>query len=67
MNLKDIAIKLLQGELPPISPKELSEERLKVCTECNHFTKLSRQCKLCGCFMDLKAQLLQANCPIDNW
>lgn len=67
LTLKDIAIKLLRGELPPISPDELSRERLKVCEECPHFKRLARQCELCGCFLDLKTKLLEASCPINKW
>ncbi len=65
--LKSIAIKLLRGELPPISPAELSSERLKMCVECEHFKKMIRQCEICGCMLDLKTKLLEADCPIGLW
>lgn len=65
--LKDIAVKLLRGELPPMSDGELARERIKVCEACEHMTKTARQCKLCGCFLDLKTKLLEASCPIDKW
>lgn len=67
MNLKDIAVKLMKGELPPMSDGELSAERIKMCVQCEHFKKLARQCDLCGCFIDLKAKLLEAHCPINLW
>jgi hypothetical protein len=66
-SLRDIAIKLLKGELPPLADGELARERLKVCEECPHLKKIATQCSLCGCFLDLKARLLEATCPIDKW
>jgi hypothetical protein len=66
MNLRDIARDLLAGKLL-LSGDELAAERLKVCAECEAFTKLSRQCKICHCFMDLKARILTTECPIDKW
>ena len=67
MNLKDIAIGILHGELPPLSDGELAAERLKVCVECSHFRKTARQCDLCSCFMDLKTKMLEATCPAGKW
>lgn len=67
MNLKDIAIKMLSGELPPISPDELSEHRMKLCNNCKDFRSGTRTCALCGCFVDLKTRLLQAECPANKW
>ena len=67
LTLKDIAVKILHGELPQLAEGELAAERMKVCKGCVQFTKISHQCKLCGCFLDLKTKLLEASCPIDNW
>ncbi len=35
--------------------KQLFSERLKICEKCEHFTS-TRQCNLCGCFMDVKCK-----------
>ena len=64
--LRDIAVGIIQGKLPAFSNDELARERLKVCAECPHFT-LTRQCRLCYCFMDLKTKLLEAQCPAGKW
>jgi hypothetical protein len=64
--LKNIAQDLLQGKLQ-ISTAELAQERIKVCESCPEFKRLARQCKLCGCFMDMKTKLLEAHCPADKW
>src|SRR5262249_43630066 len=42
--------------------QETRQERLRVCAECEHHTGL--RCRLCGCFMDVKARLLHEECPI---
>lgn len=65
--LRKIAIDLLNGKLPMAATKELAEERLKVCGECEYFARMTRQCNLCGCFMDVKAKLLEAECPSQKW
>jgi len=67
LKLRDIALGILKGELPPLAEGVLAEERLKVCSECPHLKKLARQCDLCGCFLDLKTKLLEASCPINKW
>lgn len=67
LTLKDIAVKILHGELPPMAEGELAAERLKVCADCQHMKKMIRQCELCGCWLDLKSKLLEASCPINKW
>lgn len=67
LTLKDIAVKLMRGELPPMAAEELGGERLKVCESCEYMTRYSRQCKLCSCFLDLKVKLLESSCPINHW
>lgn len=64
--LGDIAKDVLTGKLV-LSEAELAAERLKVCTECPSFQRLSRQCALCHCFLDLKTKILSASCPINKW
>jgi hypothetical protein len=64
--LKNLARDVLAGKLQ-LSEKELSDERMKVCVECPSFRKLTRQCALCGCFLELKTKILQAECPIGRW
>ena len=43
------------------------EARLESCRGCEHFIRLSGQCKKCLCFMKLKAQLPHAECPVGRW
>lgn len=46
---------------------DVKQERLLACEGCQFFFKLSRQCRKCGCFMDAKAGLPHAECPIGKW
>ena len=48
-------------------PKKDFNKRLNICLGCDRLIKLTNQCKECGCFMDLKAQLPHATCPIGKW
>ena len=46
---------------------EVTEQRLAICKECPYLLQLSTQCKKCGCFMNAKAKLEAAKCPIGKW
>lgn len=47
--------------------EDVAKSRYAVCVECPKFISLSRQCKECGCFMNLKTKLKNATCPIGKW
>jgi Family of unknown function (DUF6171) len=64
--LKEMARDMLSGNLK-LSPDELKTERLKVCKECDQFKPVTKQCAVCGCFMDFKAKLAEADCPLHKW
>lgn len=46
---------------------EISSKRLEICRSCEHFIKMTSQCKECGCIMNLKTKLPNAECPIHKW
>lgn len=48
-------------------PAELAEKRMKICNSCPRLVQATKQCKECGCFMNLKTKLLAAVCPLDKW
>lgn len=41
------------------------QERLTLCTTCEHHTGL--RCRLCGCFTGTKARLPYERCPVGKW
>lgn len=46
---------------------ELQEKRYAVCLECPELLHATKQCKKCGCFMQMKTKLVEASCPIGKW
>ncbi len=46
---------------------EIAIERLNICKQCPQLIKLTSQCKKCGCFMDAKTKLPNAECPLGKW
>lgn len=50
-----------------VDSPEVAEKRYAICLECPFLTELTKQCKKCGCFMQLKTKLAAAACPINKW
>jgi hypothetical protein len=46
--------------------KEIQQERMAVCKACP-FLLFTGQCSKCGCFMEAKTRLADAECPEDKW
>ena len=42
-------------------------QRMDICKACPELIQLTKQCKKCGCFMELKTKLEYAKCPIGKW
>ena len=47
------------------TPFEDLTNRLKVCNQCEFLVE--KRCIKCGCFMEYKAKLISASCPICLW
>lgn len=62
--IKDVVLDTLKGTTDKVS-KEIKETRLKLCLSCPHLTKITRQCQLCGCFIDVKVLYSKSECPND--
>lgn len=43
------------------------KKRLDICNECPQFDSLLTRCKVCGCFLQIKARLNKAKCPQNKW
>lgn len=48
-------------------PKNIQEERYKICEGCDQFINLTKQCKKCYCFMPVKTKFRDAACPMLKW
>lgn len=46
---------------------EIQKNRYSICEQCPRFLKVTKQCKECGCFMNLKVKLKEAVCPLSKW
>jgi len=47
--------------------KELGQKRLAICKTCPKFAKKTRQCRSCGCFLDVKSYMKNKHCPLGKW
>jgi hypothetical protein len=45
----------------------IKANRLNTCKSCEHFNQSLHQCKLCGCFLQIKTSWATEKCPIDKW
>ena len=46
---------------------KIHEERMSICLQCPELIKLTKQCKKCGCLMEAKTKLPNAECPLGKW
>ena len=46
---------------------EVYEERLAICKKCVYYFKLTGTCKVCKCFMKIKAKIAPMSCPQKFW
>lgn len=47
--------------------KEVYNYRYNTCSGCEKLYKLTDTCKVCGCFMKVKAWMPNQSCPIGKW
>ena len=48
-------------------PNDIYEDRMAICKECVYYSKLLGQCKVCLCFVKLKARIGPMSCPQKFW
>ncbi len=56
----------LRGENAIVTEAEF-QDRVKTCERCPNFDWEFRQCRVCSCFVDLKANLRTSDCPKRLW
>jgi hypothetical protein len=47
--------------------EDVQKRRWEICSSCVHLYQPTRNCRLCGCFMQVKTALASAKCPINKW
>jgi len=48
-------------------PNEVYEDRMAICKDCTYYFKLTGSCKICKCFMKIKARIAPMECPKKYW
>ena len=48
-------------------PNKVYNKRIKICKSCEHYFKPTRSCKVCKCFMKIKARIAPMECPEGFW
>lgn len=46
---------------------QTQQDRLNTCLICPELIQITKQCKKCGCFMNLKTKMAKAACPLGKW
>jgi 5-methylcytosine-specific restriction endonuclease McrA len=48
-------------------PNNIYKDRIAICKNCIYYSKLLGQCKVCLCFMKIKARIAPMACPQKYW
>ena len=62
-----IGTNMLQIDTKWQKQKRMSDERLKICNECDRYEPELTRCRECGCIMKVKSHIPNAHCPINKW
>tara|TARA_R110002012_G_scaffold68530_2_gene178120 strand:+ start:366 stop:770 length:405 start_codon:yes stop_codon:yes gene_type:complete len=46
---------------------EVYEDRIEICKGCTYYYKPTGSCKICMCFMKIKARIASQSCPQKYW
>ena len=69
-NLIATVVEKVQEKISNVTVDDATyNERLNTCQKCTFYsgTGMSPRCLQCGCFLDAKARLSDAKCPLDKW
>jgi len=48
-------------------PDNVYKDRIAICKDCNFYSSLLGNCKVCKCFMKVKARIAPMGCPKGFW
>ena len=48
-------------------PKRVREKRMDTCKKCDKYSKFTKRCTECGCFMKIKTNFASSKCPLNKW
>jgi len=64
--LKDTALQFIKSGKMMVYD-DVKNGRLQICNSCDAYIKEQKRCARCGCFMETKARMSGAKCPLDKW
>lgn len=64
---KAVVATATRGEVVPIVPRDVWQQRLEICSSCDAYEASRGRCHYCGCSMKTKARLKSQDCPIGKW
>lgn len=50
-----------------LTEKTEAQRRHSICKQCEHYRKITDQCKKCNCFMIAKTKIKNSSCPVGKW
>jgi len=50
-----------------VDDENIVNQRMNICNGCPELLQATKQCLKCGCFMNLKTKLANAECPMGKW
>ena len=65
----DVAKDVVQGNVEFVNTF-VKDARLAICKACEHYRPMGPvggQCAQCGCYLQAKATLARATCPLNKW
>lgn len=63
-NFAKASIEYVAAGMPSVT-EEQYKERVETCLSCPHLLEETKQCGLCGCYIEQKASWQTAKCPDD--
>jgi hypothetical protein len=61
-NFAKASIDYVSAGMPSVTPEQY-EKRIKECHSCPHLKEDTKQCGLCGCYVENKASWRTSTCP----
>ena len=65
--IEDVKIALTDIMKNQYVSQEIRDSRKNICATCEHYNPRWKQCKLCGCQMQIKTNLASSKCPVHKW
>ena len=65
--LKHRIAQVSEAILTAVAEPDVAHHRIEICNSCEFLLEITRNCKKCGCFVDVKTKLAHTSCPVKKW